>query len=527
MKLGRAAIIVALGILASRILGLVRNAVISGLLGDSSEADIFFDAFFIPDLLFYLVAGGFLSITFIPILSQYLAQDREEEGWRAFSSIATPVLLLLSLLTIAGLVFSDALVDLVFVRFRDLLGGSRGALSAAELAAVADLTRIVLPAQIFFLMGSLLMGVQYAHGRFVTPAIAPIVYNSSIILGGVIGAGVAGPEARWFAWGALVGAAIGNFGIQAWGAARAGLRWRVPSWRHEALGEYVRLAVPLMIGQSIAVLDEQFFRVFGQWAGEGGTTQLILARQTNMVPVGLIGQAASVAAFPMLARMVAEGRTREMQETLATALRYVIFVGVGATAAVLAASQPAVRVLYQRGEFSTAGTIGTASALVVLAFGIALWGTHQLYARAFYAEKRMWPPVMLGTAATVVYLLIVGPLFDQFGLQGIAGASVIGVAIYASSMIVAWHRTHGWSPMRPVLATLLRSLGAGLPAGLLAWLAADQVAGAVSEMTISRGILALAAGGGVLIVMYLGTSLVMRSPEVLRLLDRARGTVGS
>lgn len=522
MKLGRAAVIVSLGILASRVLGLVRNAAISGLLGDSTEADVFFDAFFIPDLLFYLVAGGFLSITFIPILSRYLAEDRESEGWRAFSSIASPISGLLGLLTVVGLVFTDQLVDLVFVRFRDLLGGSGAELSADALEAIADLTRIVLPAQIFFLMGSLLMGVQYAKGRFVIPAIAPVVYNTSIILGGVLGATLVAPEARWFAWGALAGAAVGNFGLQVWGARRVGLRWFTPTFRHEAVGEYVRLALPLMIGQSIAVLDEQFFRVFGQWAGDGGTTQLILARQTNMVPVGLIGQAASVAAFPLLARLVAENKTREMQETLATALRYVIFVGVLATAAVLATSQPAVRVLYQRGEFSIAGTIGTASILAVLAFGITLWGTHQLYARAFYAERRMWPPVILGTIATVIYLLMLGPLFDRFGLPGIAGASVVGVAVYATSMIVTWHVTHGWGALRPVFATLARSLGAGIPAGLAGWLAANRAAGALVELTVGRGILALVAGGGVLVVVYMTSSMVIRSPEALELIDRLR-----
>jgi len=278
-----------------------------------------------------------------------------------------------------------------------------------------------------------------------------------------------------------------------------------------------------MIGQSIAVLDEQFFRVFGQWAGEGGTTQLILARQTNMVPVGLIGQAASVAAFPLLARLVAEGKTEEMKETLSTALRYIIFVGVPATAAVLAASQPTIRVLYQRGEFSAAATTATASALVVLSFSITLWATHQVYARAFYAERKMWPPVLLGTGATVVYLLSIGPLFDRFGLPGIATASVIGVASYAASMVVTWHIRHGWSSLQPVLGTLLRSLGAGIPAAVAGWLAADRAAGPVAEMSFGQGVLALVAGGGVLLVVYFTSSMVLRSPEALEFLNRVRG----
>lgn len=522
MKLGKAALVVSAGILASRLLGLVRNAAISGLLGDSAEADIYFDAFFVPDLLFYLVAGGFLSITFIPILSRYLAEDREEEGWRAFSSVATPVLGLLVGLTVLGWMFTDALVDLVFVRFRDLLGGNRAALSGTELAAIADLTRIVLPSQIFFLLGSLLMGVQYTKGHFVIPAIAPVIYNTSIILGGLVGAAVAGPSPEWFAWGALGGAAVGNFGLQWWGARRVGLRLRRPSLRHEAVPEYARLALPLMIGQSIAVLDEQFFRVFGQWAGEGGTTQLVLARQTNMVPVGLIGQAASVAAFPALARLVAEGRSGEMRATLSTALRYVVFIGVAATAVVFATSKPAIRVLYQRGEFGPDATAATASVLVVLAIGIALWGTHQLYSRAFYAEQKMWPPVLLGTAATVLYLFAIGPLFDSYGLAGIAAASVVGVAAYATALIVAWHRNHGWAELGPVGATLARSVAAAAPAGLAGWWVTESIAGPVESLSFGRGLAAVALGALVVLAAYLAIARALRTQEADELLSRIR-----
>ena len=153
---------------------------------------------------------------------------------------------------------------------------------------------------------------------FTIPAIAPVAYNLGIIVGGIAYAlvtGTADPEG--FAWGALIGAFIGNFALQAWGARRAGmlLVWSTP-WRNPVIWEYVKIAFPLMIGQSIVVLDETYMSVFGDLAGDGAQTQLQYARRTMLVPVGVIAQAAGVAAYPFLARLYAEGRARDMADTV-------------------------------------------------------------------------------------------------------------------------------------------------------------------------------------------------------------------
>ncbi|NIR35460.1 MAG: murein biosynthesis integral membrane protein MurJ, partial [Actinobacteria bacterium] len=113
-----------------------------------------------------------------------------------------------------------------------------------------------------------------------------------------------GPEG--FVWGALAGAFAGNFALQWWGARRVGMRWiGGTGWRHPALGEYLKIALPLMIGQSIVVLDETFMSVFGNRVGDGAQTHLQYARRTMLVPVGAIAQAAGVAAYPTLARLFA------------------------------------------------------------------------------------------------------------------------------------------------------------------------------------------------------------------------------
>ena len=208
-----------------------------------------------------------------------------------------------------------------------------------------SLTRLVLPAQVFLVMGALLMAVQYTHRRFLLPALAPIIYNLGIIIGGLVGAamGEASPEA--FLWGAVLGSAVGNFGLQ-WFGARSTGTWltRVPA-HGSSVKEYLVLALPLMLGQSVAVLDEQFVRLFGQ-IDSGATAALSFARQLNMVPVGVIAQAAGVAAFPFLARLAAGGDFEGLSRTTGRAARNTVFVAAAAMAALVVVARPLVSLLY-------------------------------------------------------------------------------------------------------------------------------------------------------------------------------------
>ena len=515
--IGMAALVVSGGIVLSRVLGLLRDLLIANLLGATAAGDIYFAAFFIPDLLFYLMAGGYMTITFIPILSRYFVDGDEEGAWRSFAAVVRPVTVLMTALTFLTIIFARPLVELLFVRLSDWLPLSETAktLSASQLDEVASLTRIVAPAQLFFLLGSLLMAVQYAKQRFLIPALAPLVYNLSIISGGLISWAAGNPSPAGFIWGALAGAFIGNFSLQVVGARRAGLRWMPATpWRHPSLWEYAVLALPLMLGQSIAVLDEQFVRIFGQWAGEGSITQLGLARRLNMLPVGMIAQAAGVAAYPFLARLFAEGKHSEMAATLRKALQYTVFAGAAATAAVLAASQPAVKVVFERGEFSEAATIGTAAALVPYAFSIPVWGAHQLYARGFYARKEMWVPVITGTIGTAVGVVLYIWLFDLMGTPGMALASTLAMTLYTVLMAAVWYRRSGTSELRPLLASVGRSaVAAGVAAGA-GWWAVSSVTGEITDSGFWQSLGSLAVGALVVGAVFVGVARLMRAPEL-------------
>lgn len=508
-RLGKAALIVSAGILLSRVLGMLRNIALAGLLGNTAPGDAFQAAFVIPDVLFYLMAGGYLTVTFIPILTRHLVKGDQEEGHRAFAAVFRPVAAAMVVLTVVAMIFAGSLTDLVYPRF-----------DAQQAGEVTRLTRIVLPAQIFFVLGSLWMAVQYAHQRFAIPAIAPIVYNLGIIAGGLVSWALGTASADGFAWGAVGGAFAGNFALQWYGARRTGLRWvRSVTVRHPAVREYLTLALPLMLGQSIAVLDEQFVRLFGQLTEEGGIAALTYARRLNMLPVGVIAQAAGVAAYPFLARLFEEGRLREMAATVTRTVRSTIFISAPALAAIVALSQPTVRVVYERGEFGPNDTVLTATALVFYGLSVPLWGAHQIYARAFYARRNMWTPVIIGTAGTVVAVGVYWWL-RSYEEAGFALASTVTMAIYTVALAAAWHLRIGREGVAEILGSLLRSAIGAAVAAPLAWLVVDAISG--SGLPGFWGSLGLVTVGAVVVLaVYGAVTRLLGSQEWEMLRNRA------
>lgn len=505
LRMGAAAAVVSGSVLLSRLLALGREALLAGVLGVNAEADLYRHAFTIPDLLNYLLAGAYLTITLIPILSRHLEDGDSARADRAFTSVFRFVATAIILLTAVMWVFAEPIVSVLFPE-------------VAEQGRLVGLTRLVLPAQVFLVTGALLMAVQYTHRRFVLPAAAPLVYNLGIIVGGLIGAasGEASPEA--FLWGAVAGSALGNFGLQWYGARRTGTWFTRDLAGESAVGEYLLLALPLMIGQSVAVLDEQFVRLFGQ-VEEGATASLSFARQLNMVPVGVIAQAAGVAAYPFLARLAAQGDNDVLANTTGRAARNTVFVALAATAALAVLARPAVRLLYQYGEFTAQDAELVARLLSIYAFSIPAWGLHQILARHFYAKRRMWTPVVIGTAFSVAAVPVWLILYDVFGVEGYALASTLVISGYALGMLVAWGYDSGWQYVRGLAPSLLRGVIAATAAGFASWPLVTNLFGD-GDLSIWAGLGAGVVGGLTVVGVFLGASYLMRAPELQELARR-------
>ena len=499
-RIGIAALIVGAGILVSRLLGVVREQIFAALLGADGVTDVYVASFRIPDYANYLLAGGFLTITFIPIFSRYLERDEETEGWQAFTIVTRWLAVGIVALIAIGWVLAPWVIGWLYPDF-----------TSEQIDATVRLTRIVIPAQFAFVVGAMFVAVQYAKGHFAIPTLAPVIYNVSIIAGGVLYAVLTGtPDPEGFVWGALIGAFLGNLVVQVWGARRVGMRIIGGPWLHPAVKEYALLAFPLMLGQSIVAFDEVFMSVFGAMTGEGGQTHLQYARRTMLVPVGLIAQAAGVAAFPFLARLFAAGEIGKMQRTVDRALKYVLASSIGAAGLLAALSMPVVRTLFERRAFDERDSVAVAAALFFYAFAIPVWGGLQILTRAFYARRDMWTPVLVGTAVTVVAVPMYFLMEGWFGIEGVAVASVLSLGAYSVALAALWYRGRsGRARLRAVLETAGRAIPPTVVGAAAAFLVGWVIVENLPGPTTITNLLASVAGGLTFIAVALGLSSVL------------------
>ncbi|MBI5418932.1 MAG: murein biosynthesis integral membrane protein MurJ [Deltaproteobacteria bacterium] len=507
--MGRAAALMMASVFLSRILGYARDAVIAYQHGATPETDAYFAAFTIPDFLNYLLAGGALSITFIPIFFRYIAEGKEEEGCRSFSAIATIMGIAMLFFVILGEFLAERLIPVIAPGF-----------PPDQIAIAAKLTRIVLPAQLFFYLGGLLMAVQYARNRFFLPATAPLIYNAGIIAGGLAlgrSHGMAG-----FAWGVLLGSFAGNFAVQAYGAHRAGLKFfpRI-DLADPGLREFVRLSIPIMLGFSLVVVDEWMTRIFGSFLLAGAITWLNNARRLMQVPIGVFGQASGVASYPFLSALAARGEKDAMWDTLSATLRWVFFVSCLAAAVVGVLSREVVLAVFKRGAFTIDDTLKTASALSAFSIGIPLWCAQTIVSRGFFALKDTWTPTLVGTGAWLASLPAYYLLTQKMGVFGLALASSIGIFLHATALYgILMGRTVGRKGIRE-LAEYGKMAFAGAVAAMAGWYWLGVSGRWVSWETFGGAVIRFAAGGAAMAAVYYLCALLLRS-RTARAIKRRR-----
>lgn len=472
-RLGGIAVLLGASVLLSRVVGYAREAVLAYEVGAGAHMDAYRAAFQLPDMLNYFLAGGALSIAFLPLY----ARAREERGGPAAERLLATVLgttgLAALLATAALWWWAPALTALQF-----------GGFDASTQALTTRLTRIVLPAQVFFVCGGIVRAVAMAHGRFVAQAAAPLVYTGAVIAGGLLWP-EGGPEG--FAWGALVGAVLGPFGLSLLETRRvARVRARVAPGDRELL-RYLAVAAPLMLGLSLLTVDEWYERWFGNRVGEGVVAQLGYARQLMLAPVAVVGQAVATAALPTFARLFSQGRRSELARVTLRTLQGSLGLGILAAAGVFVLAPRVVEVLFQRGAFGAEDAQNVSRLLRVLCFAVPGWVLQQVVARAFYARGDTWRPMLLGTGFALVAVPLYLAFGARFGAAGLAAAGAIAMSANAGATLIWARARHGAPALGPLFGTGGRALLAAAPAvalGLVAQRGAPGFGGALLDLVL-------------------------------------------
>ena len=410
-------------VMLSRVVGYLREAYIAFAFGAGPQTDAYVAAFTLPDWLNYIVAGGAASITFISIYTRFLAEKRDADAQKAFSIIITVMTVVMIVGTMVTEIFTPQFVRWMFNGF-----------SPEQVELCVYLTRILLPAQIFFYVGGVVSAVLLSHRLFLFPAFGPLLYNVFIILGGVLGGRHFGIAS--LAYGALAGAFAGPFLASVIGAARIGTGYR-PSFdvTNPAFREWVKLSVPLMLGVSLVTADDWILRHYAS-SGIGDIARLNYAKRLFAVPIAVLGQATGQASLPFFARLFNEKRLSEFAATVNDSVYRVAAASFLATGWMMAAALPLIDLVYRRGRFLFSDSQTTATYFFWFSLSLALWSAQGLYARAFYAAGDTLTPMVAVSLITAASLPIYALLFGKFGVVGLAIASDIGIGI--NLLALAW-----------------------------------------------------------------------------------------
>jgi putative peptidoglycan lipid II flippase len=317
---------------------------------------------------------------------------------------------------------------------------SHAGFSDAQIDLCVHLTRILLPAQIFFYVGGVVSAVLLSHRLFLFPALGPLLYNVFIILGGVVGGHRMGIAA--LAYGALAGSLVGPFLASVIGAAKIGTGYK-PSFdvTNPAFREWVKLSVPLMLGVSLVTADDWILRHYAA-SGIGDIARLNYAKRLFAVPIAVLGQATGQASLPFFARLFNEKRLKEFADTVNDSVYRVSAASFLTTAWMMAAALPLIDLVYRRGRFLFSDTQTTAIYFFWFALSLALWAAQGLYARAFYAAGDTFTPMVAVTVITASSLPIYSLLFRVYGVVGLAWASDIGIGanLLALMLLLHWRK---------------------------------------------------------------------------------------
>jgi putative peptidoglycan lipid II flippase len=492
-------------ILLSRLVSMVREGAIGRILGASAASDVYNASFQLPDFLNYLLAAGALSIVFIPIFSGHLARGEERRGWEAFGVIASFLAVLLVALTALLFVLAPALARWIAPGF-----------SEAQLEDLVRLTRIVLPAQIFHVLGGLLSAALQARDRHALPALAPIVYTAGIVAGGLLGGSSLGPYG--FAWGALAGSFAGPFLLPLLGCLRTGFSWRF-TWspRHPDLRAYFARSLPIMLGFSIVVVDDWYLRHHGSLLGTGTLTILNDAKTLMRVPMGVFGLAAGMAAFPTLARLAAQGRHAEMHETLVATTRKVLLLALAAEVLLTVSGTEIATLVYGRRRMTPEQLREIGTCLAWISIGLGAWSAQTLLARGFYALGNTWLPAVLGTAVAVAALPLYALGRTQLGAPGLAVASSAAILAYTVALAFLFERATAGAGARAGWGDWLARAAAAMVAALLAGWSVQSLL-PIPGSTILALVLRTAFHSGVAVMVFLAGARLLGVREATAIL---------
>ena len=460
--------LMALATLTSRLLGMVREMVYAAFMGTGWVASAFFVAFQVPNLFRRLLGEGALTAAFIPIFKEKEKREGDAAMWCAANAVVSGLLVFASLVVVLGFIGVSAALAYggqpVDGHFR----------FTGETLLVLELLRVMLPYLLLVCLAAVFMGMLNARGHFFVPALGAAMLNL-VMIGAVYflspHLGVALHEKVFaLAFGVVLAGVV-----QAWfqlpSLYREGFHYRwVTPWRDETVRRVVKQMLPATVGVAAFQINVVLVNLIGYWVEDHIVSSFQYAVRLMELPQGLFGVSLATYLLPTLSGLAAEKKFPEFRRELSQGVNYLLFLNLLAAVLLFVLAEPIVRLLFERGKFTTISTQQAAFALTFLAPGLVLFSLVNVVARAFFALGDTKTPMKISVFCLALNLLLAWALVWRLKQGGLGLANTATALVNLSLLTFALRKKLKqleWLAVRRALGPLL--LATALAGGLAWW----------------------------------------------------------
>lgn len=509
-SIAKAAGILSLGNVASRVLGLVRETVKADLFGASPYVSAFEVAAIVPTIIYDLLIGGLLSAALVPVFSDYATPEKRQELWRVFSVVVSLTVVILGLIVF--------LLELLAPWVAWLLGGG---FDAQLQVVTTKMIRIVLPAVLFFGLSGMITALLYTLKRFTYPAFGAAIYNFGIITCALLLADKVNIYSLTL--GILLGAIL-QLAIQLPDLRDVKFAFSL-DLSHPALRRILGLYLPVVLGLVISNIGIAIDRNLASRTGGESIAWMQYATRLIQLPIGLVSAAVSLAILPTLSQYgsaksnikypisTVKRETSDFQRTLALGLKMVLVAIIPATVGLFVLATPIVALLYQHGDFDARDTVQTAMALRYYLLGLTFAAIDLPLVFAFYARKDTLTPALVGVLGVMVYLIVALSLIRPLGMIGLILANSTQLTVHALTMIVLLQRRMGGLGGHGIMPLALKTILASLAMGGMMYLVLSGLQLVLDANDLMGKLVIVSGAGGVGLATYLGLLVLLRVEE--------------
>jgi len=467
-QVARAAGIVGAATMVSRVFGLARDMVIAAFFGASWMTDAFWVAFRIPNMLRRLLGEGSLTVSFVPVFTEYLEKKTKEQALELAYNAITLLSIILAVISVLGIILSPLIVGLIAPGFIS---------EPKQFALAVFLNRLMFPYIFFIALVALCMGILNSFRHFTAPALSPVLLNIAMIGAAFFLRPFFAEPITSLAIGVLIGGVLQlamqwpflrKFGVK--------LKFRFNP-KHPGIKQIGVLMIPAILGAGVSTINVFVGTILASLLPGGSVTYLFYADRIMELPLGIFAIAIGTATLPSFSKHVVAGNMDELKSGISFSLRLMLFLTIPAMAALMALNLPIISVLFQRGAFDVTSAVYTGQALFCYALGLWAFSVLRVFVSSFYSlQDSKWP---MKAAVIALIVNVVASLILMYPLKhnGIALASSIAATVNVLVLTIVLKRKIGkfldrafyYSVFKIILSSVLMLFAIGVMEYVIPW----------------------------------------------------------